>query len=93
MKKLFAIALALICLVMLFTMTPIRIARGEVDSHTYIESAGCINTCLVTTDGEMWVAEGYTAPIGDNVLIIYDRCDRGTLYDDEIMYIVHFTKF
>jgi hypothetical protein len=41
----------------------------------------------------MWVAEGYTAPLGDKVLIIYDMCDKSTLYDDEILYVIHFTEF
>lgn len=35
----------------------------------------------------------YTAPIGDKVLIIYDQCDKSTIYDDEIVYIIHFTDF
>jgi hypothetical protein len=95
-KKLVALALilalALTCAVALI-ISPVRIAQGEVTSRTYIEHADYMNTFFTTTDGEQWVAEGYTAPIGDKVLIIYDRCDKSTIYDDEIMHIIHFTDF
>lgn len=93
MKKIIALTLALIGIVALFNASNIRIAEGEVTSRTYIEEGDYMNTCLTTTDGEAWIAEGYTAPIGDKVFIIYDMCDRSTLYDDEIVYIVHLTKF
>lgn len=93
MKKLIALALALVCIVAVFNASNIRIAKGEVSSRTYIEECDDMNTWLTTTDGEVWIAEGYTAPIGDKVFIIYDMCDKSTLYDDEIIYIVHLTKF
>lgn len=93
MKKLIALILALTCIVIVYSASGIRIAQGEVASRTYIEDGDYINTELITTDGEAWIAEDYTAPLGDKVLIIYDRCDKSTIYDDEIRYIVHFTKF
>lgn len=93
MKKLFGTLLAFICIAVLFNSINIRVAQGEVTSRTYIEDGDYVNTFLTTTDGETWVAEGYTAPIGDKVLIIYDMCDKSTIYDDEIRYIIHFTEF
>lgn len=92
-KNLKALAiLSLICILALACTSNIRIARGEVASQTVV-SADLTNTCFVTTDGELWIAENYTAPVGDPVLIIYDKCDRSTIYDDTIIYIVHFTEF
>lgn len=93
MKKLIIITVAFVCILGTFIASPIRIAQGEVTSQTYIENPYYVNTRLTTTDGESWIAEGYTAPIGDKVLIVYDKCDRSTLYDDEIVYVMHFTKF
>lgn len=93
MKKLRILALVIICLVVAFIASPIRVAQGEVTSRTHIENPYYVNSWLTTTDGESWIAEGYEAPIGDKVLIIYNKCDRSTLYDDEIIYIMHFTKF
>lgn len=88
MIKLLSIILAFMCFV---APTNIRVAQGEVTSQTYIED-NYIGTHLTTTDGEEWVVENYTAPIGDEVLIIYDKHDNSTIYDDEIMYIIHFTS-
>ena len=93
MKKILSIALALMCITLLLSTTNIRIAPGEVTERHYFEEADYMSTFLTTTDGETWVAEGYTAPIGDKVLIVYDQCDKSTLYDDEILYIIHFTSF
>lgn len=93
MKKLISLALALICIVILVDASGLRIAQGEVTGTMYFEEGDYTNATFTTTDGEAWVAEGYVAPLGDKVLIIYDRCDRSTLYDDEILYVVHFTKF
>ena len=93
MKKLAIAILALICILLALNSTSLRVAQGEVTSRTYIEHSDYMNTFLTTTDGETWVAEGYTAPIGDKVLIIYDQCDKSTIYDDEIVYIIHFTDF
>ena len=87
MKKLFCTLFAVICIAVIFNSINIRVAQGEVTSRTYIEHSDYMNTFLTTTDGETWVAEGYTAPIGDKVLIIYDQCNKSTLYDDEIIYI------
>ena len=93
MKKLISLALALICIVILIDASGLRVAQGEVTGRMYIEEGDYTNTTFTTTDGEMWVAENYMAPLGDKVFIIYDRCDRSTLYDDEIVYVVHLTKF
>ena len=92
MKKVAALLLSIVCIALLLSTVNIRVAQGEVSSRTYIESADYVNTELVTTDGETWVVENYTAPIGDKVLIIYDRCSKDTIYDDEIIYIIHFTE-
>ena len=91
-KKITALALILICALALVA-SPIRITQGEVSNRIYIEDGDYMNTEFVTTDGECWIAEDYTAPIGDKVLIIYDKCDKSTIYDDEIMHIIHFTSF
>ena len=93
MKKIIALILALICLVMVGSATRIRFAQGEITGTMYFEEGDYTNATFTTTDGEMWVAEGYVAPLGDKVLIIYDRCNLSTIYDDEIIYIVHLTKF
>lgn len=93
MKKLISLALALICIVILADASGLRVAQGEVTGRMYFEDGDYTNTTFTTTDGEAWIAEGYTAPIGDKVFIIYDRCDKSTLYDDEILYVVHLTKF
>lgn len=93
MKKIIALILALACIGMVYSASGVRIISGEVTNRTYIEHGDYVNTELVTTDGEAWVAEGYLAPIGDKVLIIYDKCDKSTIYDDEIRCILHFTKF
>lgn len=93
MKKIIALILALICIVIVCSASGIRFAQGEVTGRMYFEDGDYTNTTFTTTDGEAWIAEGYVAPLGDKVLIIYDRCDRSTLYDDEIIYVVHFTKF
>lgn len=93
MKKLAIATLALICMLLALNSTNLRVAQGEITSRTYIEHGDYMNTFLTTTDGETWVAEGYLAPIGDKVLIIYDKCDKSTIYDDEIVYIIHFTDF
>lgn len=78
--------------ILLLSCSNLRVAQGEIASRTYIESGDYMNTELVTTDGEAWIVEDYTAPIGDKVLIIYDRCDKDTIYDDAIIYIIHFTE-
>lgn len=93
MKKLAISIFALICILLAFNSTNIRVAPGEVTARHYIEEVDHMDTWLTTTDGETWVAEGYTAPIGDKVLIIYDKCDKSTIYDDEILHIIHFTSF
>lgn len=93
MKRFAVIITTFICTILVLDSTNIRVTKGEVTSRTYIESADYINTELTTSDNEIWVAEGYTAPIGDKVLIIYDKCDTSTIYDDEILYIIHFTEF
>lgn len=93
MKKIIALILALTCIGIVFSASGVRIISGEVTGRTYIEHGDYVNTELVTTDGEAWIAEGYTAPIGDKVFIIYDKCSSSTIYDDEILYILHFTKF
>lgn len=93
MTKLISITLAFIFTIMFITCPNIRVAQGEVTSRTYIEDGDYVNTFLTTNDGETWVAEGYTAPLEDKVLIIYDMCDKSTIYDDEILYIIHFTEF
>lgn len=93
MKKLIAITLALIFITALINTINIRVAQGEVTSTHYIESADHMDAFLTTTDDEVWIAEGYTAPIGDKVLIIYDIHDKSTIYDDEIKHIIHFTDF
>lgn len=93
MKKLAIAILALICILLALNSTSLRVAQGVVEGRMYIEDGDYVNTTLTTTDGESWVAEGYTAPIGDKVLIIYDQCDKSTIYDDEIVYIIHFTDF
>lgn len=89
-KPIVALTILLFVLVAL-SSTDIRIAQGEVTSRTHIEHPYYTNTWLTTTDGEDWIVENYEAPIGDKVLIIYDRCDKSTIYDDEIKYIIHFT--
>ena len=83
---------AILSIILLLSCSNLRVAQGEVESRTYIESGDYMNTEFVTTDGEAWIVEDYTAPIGDQVLIIYDRCNKDTIYDDEIVYIIHFTK-
>ena len=93
MKKFIIATIALICIILAINNIDIRVAQGEVTGRMYIEDGDYTNTTLTTTDGEAWVAEGYTAPLEDKVLIIYDRCDKSTLYDDEILYIIHFTDF
>lgn len=93
MKKFICILLALICVVILINASGFRVAQGEVTARTYIEEYDIMNTELATTDGEAWIAEDYTAPIGDTVFIIYDMCSRDTIYDDEIVYIIHLTSF
>ena len=93
MKKFIAFALTLVCIGVLISTTNIRVAQGEVTGRMYIEEGDYTNTTLTTTDGEAWVAENYMAPLGDKVLIIYDMCDKSTIYDDEIVYIIHFTEF
>lgn len=93
MKKLFATLLAFICIAVLFNSINIRVAQGEVTGTMYFEEGDYTNATFTTTDGEMWVAEGYTAPLGDKVLIIYDTCDKSTIYDDEILYVIHLTDF
>ena len=93
MKKLAITITALICIALALNNTNLRATQGEVTSRIYIEDGDYVNTTLTTTDGEAWIAEGYTAPIGDKVLIIYDKCDKSTIYDDEIVYIIHFTDF
>lgn len=93
MKKLLCTLLVFICIAVLFNSINIGVAQGEVTSRTYIKDGDYVNTFLTTTDGETWVAEGYTAPLDDKVLIIYDMCDKSTIYDDEILYIIHFTEF
>lgn len=93
MKKIIISMLIFSCILIGISTSNIRIAQGEIISQTYIESANYVCTEIVTTDGEAWIAEGYTASIGEKVFIIYDRCDKSTLYDDEIMYICHFAKF
>ena len=93
MKKLISITLALICLVVLINATGIRVAQGEVTGRMYYEEYDCTNTTFTTTDGELWVAEDYMAPLGDKVIIVYDRCSRDTIYDDEIVYVIHLTSF
>ena len=92
MKKITALLMSIICIMLLLNATNIRMARGEVTARTYIESADYMSTELVSTDGEVWIVENYTAPIGDKVLIIYDKCSDDTIYDDEIVYIIHFTE-
>lgn len=91
MKKIAIATIALICTLFTLSALNIRVAQGEVTSRTCIESADHMDTHFVTTDGEEWVVEGYTAPIGDKVLIIYDKHDKSTIYDDEIKHIIHFT--
>lgn len=93
MKKFISTLLAFICIAVLFSATNVRIAQGEVTGTMYFEDGDYTNATFTTTDGEMWVAEGYVAPLGDTVLIIYDRCDNSTLYDDEILYVIHLTNF
>lgn len=93
MKKIIALILALTCIGIVYSASGIRVAQGEVASHTYINDGDYVNTCLYTTDGEAWIAEGYLAPIGDKVFIIYDKCSSSTIYDDEILGLIHFTKF
>ena len=70
MKKLAITILALICIALALNSTNLRATQGEVTSRIYIEDGDYVNTTLTTTDGEAWIAEGYTAPIGDKVLII-----------------------
>lgn len=93
MKKLTITITALICIILALNSTNLRVAQGEVTGHMYIEEGDYMNTTLTTTDGESWVAEGYTAPIGDKIFIVYNMCDKSTLYDDEIVYLIHFTDF
>ena len=93
MKKLISVLLAFIYISVLFYASPIRIARGEIVSHNYIKDIGYTSTFITTTDGEDWIAEGYMAPIGDDVFVVYDKYDNTTIYDDEIIYIIHLTKF
>ena len=92
MKKIIALVLSIICVALLFSTVNIRVAKGEITGTMYFEEGDYTNATLTTTDGEAWIVENYTAPLGDKVLIIYDRCDKDTIYDDEIVYIIHFTK-
>lgn len=93
MKKLIITITALICIIIAVNSINLRVAQGEVTGRMYIEEGDYTNTTFTTTDGELWLAEEYMAPLGDKVLIIYDRCDRSTLYDDEIVYVIHLTDF
>ena len=91
MKKIIALVLSIICVALLLSTVNIRVAKGEVTGTMYFEEGDYTNATFTTTDGEAWLVENYTAPLGDKVLIIYDRCDKSTIYDDEIVYIIHFT--
>lgn len=48
------------------------------------------DTWLETFGGELWVVENHTAHEGNKALIIYNMCDRNTLYDDEIIRVLYF---
>jgi hypothetical protein len=91
MKKLIALGLSIICVALLLSTTNIRLAQGAVTGTMYFEEGDYTNATLTTTDGEAWIVENYVAPLGDKVLVIYDRCSKDTIYDDEILYIIHFT--
>ena len=93
MKKLIITITALICIIIAVNSVNLRVVQGEVTGTMYFEEGDYTNATFTTTDGEMWVAENYVAPLGDKVLIIYDRCDKSTLYDDEILYVIHLTDF
>lgn len=93
MKKFIIATIALLGILLALNSINIRVAQGEVTGTMYFEEGDYTNATFTTTDGEMWVAEGYTAPLGDKVLIIYDTCDKSTIYDDEILYVIHLTDF
>lgn len=70
----------------------IQTEKGVIISCTYDEQKDMTVTEIITVDGNIWVVEDYTAPVGDKVDVVFNTNGTDDMMNDIIVKVICYSE-